>query len=89
MQLKFLLVLASFCSITIQAAPVAIHNIQGYGFDAQRQLVEFNTLIFDEQTGQILARGSQDLLTQYRAAKAINGHGKTVLPGLGWGVKDP
>lgn len=82
MQLKFLLVFASFCSITIQAAPVALHNIQGYGFDAQRQLVEFSTLIFDEQNGQILARGSQDLLAQYPAAKPVNGQGKTVLPGL-------
>lgn len=82
MQLKPLLLLFSLCGFAATAAPVVLHNIQGYGFDENRQLVNFQTLIFDDKSGQILARGAKDLLAQYSSAKHLDGQGKTLLPGL-------
>ena len=63
------------------AAPVVVSQIQGYGFDENRQLVEFNSLAFDDESGKVLARGS-NLAASYPNAQKINGQGKTLLPGL-------
>lgn len=82
MSLKPLLLLFSLCGITANATPVVIQNIQGYGFDENRQLVQFQTLVFDENTGQIIARGTQALSAQYSTARQLDGKGKTLLPGL-------
>lgn len=82
MRLKPLFLLLSLFSVTTTAAPVALHNIQGYGFDENRQLVNFQTLVFDDESGQILARGAKDLLAHYATVKQIDGQGKTLLPGL-------
>lgn len=64
------------------AAPVVLTDIQGYGFDEKRQLTTFSTLIFDDESGKILARGDASLAQSYPAARSINGQGKTLLPGL-------
>lgn len=82
MQLKPLVLLFSLCGFTATAAPVVVHNIQGYGFDENRQLVNFQTLVFDDESGQILARGDTALQQQYAKAKQIDGKGNTLLPGL-------
>ncbi|WP_423185223.1 amidohydrolase [Alishewanella sp. d11] len=82
MQLKPLFLLFSFISLSVQAEPIVLHNIQGYGFAENRQLVNFQTLVFDDQSGQILARGAAELVSQYEQAKKIDGQGKTLLPGL-------
>lgn len=82
MRIKPLFLLLSLLSATATAAPTVIHNIQGYGFDENRELVNFQTLIFDEKSGQILARGKAALIAEYPTAKKIDGKGKTLLPGL-------
>lgn len=82
MQLKPLVLLFSLCGFTATAAPVVVHNIQGYGFDENRQLVNFQTLVFDDESGQILDRGDTALQQQYAKAKQIDGKGNTLLPGL-------
>jgi len=64
------------------AAPVLLDNIKGYGFDENRQLVEFSTLVFDDESGKILARGDTSLAASYPKASKINAQGKTLLPGL-------
>lgn len=75
-----------FCSLlyggAVSAAPVVISNIQGYGFDSERQLVHFKTLVFDDTSGEVLARGNAALVEQYAGARTIDGKGQTVLPGL-------
>lgn len=82
MQLKPLVLLFSLCGFAATAAPVVVHNIQGYGFDENRQLVNFQTLVFDDESGQILARGDTSLQQQFAKAKQIDGKGNTLLPGL-------
>ncbi|MCB5226306.1 amidohydrolase [Alishewanella sp. 16-MA] len=79
---KTVALLSCLCSLSLSAAPVVLHNIHGYGFDEQRQLVKFQTLVFDNETGQVLARGDSTLRQQYAQATQWDGQGKTVLPGL-------
>lgn len=69
-------------AMTASAAPVIVTNIQGYGFDEKRQLVEFQALVFDDETGKILARGDASLTQQYPDAQRFDLKGKTVIPGL-------
>lgn len=64
------------------AEPVVVTNAKGYGFDDKRQLVQFQTLVFDDATGKVLARGPADLAKAYADAKIIDAKGKTVIPGL-------
>ncbi|MDX5406095.1 MAG: amidohydrolase [Chromatiaceae bacterium] len=68
------------CSLT--AAPVVVSDIKGYGFDSHRQLQQFSVLVFDDESGKVLARGDNSLLAQYPDAKQLSGQGKTLLPGL-------
>lgn len=82
MQLKPLLLLASLTSFAAGAAPVVLKNVQGYGFDQQRQLVNFQTLVFDDETGKVLARGDSSVAATYPQAKVLDGKGQTLLPGL-------
>lgn len=69
-------------SSTLTAAPVVVSDIKGYGFDNQRQLQQFSVLVFDDESGKVLARGDNSLLAQYPDAKQLSGQGKTLLPGL-------
>jgi predicted amidohydrolase YtcJ len=64
------------------AEPVVVTNAKGYGFDDKRQLVQFQTLVFDDATGKVLARGPADLAKAYADAKIIDAKGKAVIPGL-------
>ncbi len=82
MQLKPLLLLATLTSLGLSAEPVVLKNIQGYGFDQQRQLVNFQTLVFDDESGQVLARGAAGIAANYPKARVIDGQGQTLLPGL-------
>ncbi len=79
---KTFALLSCVCSLSLAAAPVVLHNIKGYGFDAQRQLVSFQTLVFDNESGQVLARGDASLRQHYATATQLDGQGKTLLPGL-------
>ncbi len=69
-------------SLAASAAPVVLTNVKGYGFDEKRQLVEFQALAFDDETGKILARGDATIAQQYPDAKRLDLKGKTVIPGL-------
>ncbi|WP_372625429.1 amidohydrolase [Arsukibacterium sp.] len=77
----FMLAAVLACSTT-SAEPVLVHNIKGYGFNADRELVSFSALAFDDASGKVLARGDKALLQQYATARKIDGAGKTMLPGL-------
>src|SRR3989338_7733329 len=67
---------------SLSAAPVVLHNIQGYGFDEKGQIAEFSHFVFDNQSGKVLARGDKAAVTAYNNAEQIDGKGQTLLPGL-------
>ena len=67
---------------TASAEPVLIHNVTGYGFNADRELVSFSALAFDTASGKVLARGDTAVAQEYAKARRIDGAGRTVLPGL-------
>lgn len=67
---------------SLTAAPVILHNIQGYGFDEQGQLSSFSHFVFDNETGKVLARGDKAAVAAYSKAEQIDGKGQTLLPGL-------
>lgn len=73
---------SAILSSTLTAAPVVMSDIKGYGFDSHRQLHQFSVLVFDDESGKVLARGDNSLLAQYPDAKQLSGQGKTLLPGL-------
>nr|WP_299379389.1 amidohydrolase [uncultured Halomonas sp.] len=68
-------------SLVAQAQTTVIDNANGYGFDDQRQLVTFSTLVIED--GKVVARGDERLAADYpEAENAIDAEGKTLLPGL-------
>ncbi|WP_233011109.1 amidohydrolase [Rheinheimera faecalis] len=67
---------------SLSAAPVVLHNIQGYGFDEKGQIAEFSHFAFDNQTGKVLARGDKTAVAAYHKAEQMDGKGQTLLPGL-------
>ena len=73
---------AALVSSSVIAAPVLLTDINGYGFDHNRELQRFSVLVFDDETGKVLARGDKALAQQYPDAKQLAGNGKAVLPGL-------
>lgn len=75
------LVSALFCSAAA-AAPVVLSDIKGYSFDDNRQLQPFSVLVFDDESGKVIARGDAALTKKYATAKQQAGKGATVLPGL-------
>lgn len=70
----------SVYSATSFAAPTALSNVRGYTFGYAGEFIQFSTLIFDN--GKVLSIGDNLLLEQYPNAKIIDGHQKTLLPGL-------
>jgi predicted amidohydrolase YtcJ len=58
----------------------ALHNLTGYT-SSDAGMVEFSVLVFDD-AGRIVATGDDALLQAHPDAEAIDGGGKTVLPGL-------
>lgn len=68
-------------SAVVHAEPVRLYHMQGYGFDDERQLVSFSEMVFDDATGKVLARGD-NLQKQFATARALDGKGRTLLPGL-------
>ena len=62
------------------AAPTVIEHVTGYTLAGDR-LQRFDALAFEH--GKVLATGHAAALRKtYRDAKVIDGHGKTLLPGL-------
>jgi predicted amidohydrolase YtcJ len=74
------MILGLMSPIPAIAAPTLIKNVHGYTLAADK-LQKFSGLVFDE--GKVLGVGDAAMLqTQYPAAHVIDGHGKTLLPGL-------
>ena len=51
-------------TVGVSAAPVVVTNINGYGFNDQRQLQQFSVLVFDDVSGKVLARGDSSIAGQ-------------------------
>jgi len=64
-----------------QAADLLVTNVNGYTLDRQGKLQHFQALLVDR--GKVVATGDTAALTRRAgAAKVIDGHGHTLLPGL-------
>ena len=59
------------CSKQPESARVVIENINGYTFDTDRQLQQFQTLAFED--GKVLATGDAQLAFAYPKAEKIDG----------------
>ena len=78
------LLLTAFASLLIGCAEPAsqvllINNIQGYSFDNNRQLFEFDSIAITK--GKVLQAGTS-IGTNYPDANIIDGQGKTLIPGI-------
>ena len=61
-------------------APYLLQNVQGYTLSGDR-LLEFGGIVFDD--GKVVKTGAAAALhAEFPHAQIIDGHGKTVLPGL-------
>jgi len=77
LSLLALLVLAP----AVQAADLLLNNVNGYTLDSHGRLQHFQALLIDQ--GKVVATGDNaDLSRRAGDAKVIDGHGKTLLPGL-------
>jgi len=61
-------------------ADTALHNINAYT-STNDGIETFSVLLFNDD-GRIIGTGGDELLAAYPAAVRVDGHGKTVLPGL-------
>ena len=67
-------------SMTAQGSPTLLRHVNGYTLSGDH-LVQFETLAFDQ--GRVLEVGDEAALTRkYPDATQIDGHGRTLLPGL-------
>ena len=65
----------------VQAADLLVDNVNGYTLDSHGKLQRFQALLVDH--GKVVATGSHaELASRAGDAKVIDGHGKTLLPGL-------
>jgi predicted amidohydrolase YtcJ len=68
------------CSKQPDTTGLVIENINGYTFDNDRQLQQFQTLAIED--GKVLATGNAELALNYPNAEKIDGQGKTLIPGI-------
>ncbi|MEO8997982.1 MAG: amidohydrolase [Rhodanobacter sp.] len=65
----------------LQAADLLVNNVNGYTLDSHGKLQHFQALLVDQ--GKVVATGNgADLVKRAGAARVIDGHGHTLLPGL-------
>ena len=65
----------------VRAADLLVNNVNGYTLDSHGKLRHFQALLVDQ--GKVVATGDgADLVKRAGAARVIDGHGKTLLPGL-------
>ncbi|HET6806761.1 MAG TPA: amidohydrolase [Frateuria sp.] len=65
----------------VQAADLYVHNVRGYTLDSHGKLQRFEALLVDG--GKVVATGTDAALARRAGdAKVVDGHGKTLLPGL-------
>lgn len=64
-----------------QAADLLVSNVNGYTLDSHGKLQHFQALLVDQ--GKVVATGDTATLSRRAgSAKLIDGHGRTLLPGL-------
>lgn len=76
----YLSIISLLVSISVMAEPTIIHNVKGYTFTNERNLVTFSAIAFEN--GIVLKIGNNELIDQYKSAKRIDGKQKVMLPGL-------
>ena len=65
----------------VQAADLLVNNVNGYTLDSHGKLQHFQALLVDQ--GKVVATGDRaELAKRAGDAKVLDGHGKTLLPGL-------
>ncbi|WP_108471305.1 amidohydrolase [Rhodanobacter thiooxydans] len=65
----------------VQAADLLVDNVNGYTLDSHGKLQHFQALLVDQ--GKVVATGSHaELANRAGDARVIDGHGRTLLPGL-------
>ena len=75
-----LLAFSAVVSCVAWGAPTLVEHVQGYSLAANR-LETFSGLVFED--GKVLAVGdAAELHQKYANATLVEGHGKTLLPGL-------
>ena len=68
------------CSESQPSEQLVVENVNGYTFDNDRQLQQFQTLVIEE--GKVIATGGPELARNYSQAEKVDGQGKTLLPGM-------
>ena len=68
------------CSGSQTSEQLVVENVNGYTFDNDRQLQQFQTLVIED--GKVIATGGPELARNYSQAEKVDGQGKTLLPGM-------
>ena len=68
------------CSESQMSEQLVVKNVNGYTFDNDRQLQQFQTLVIED--GKVIATGGPELARNYSQAEKVDGQGKTLLPGM-------
>ncbi|MBI3715957.1 MAG: amidohydrolase [Betaproteobacteria bacterium] len=77
----FALAIAAAFATGAAAADLFVTNVNGYTLTGKGELLRFDALLIDQ--GKIVAAGkAADLSGKAGAAKAVDGQGRTLLPGL-------
>ncbi|TLX46649.1 amidohydrolase [Pseudoalteromonas phenolica] len=79
--IKPLTLIIGMCFSAISTAHTTlIHNVNGYTPTLDGKIERFSTLVFKD--GKVVKYGDKDTIKQFPQAEAIDGEGKTLLPGL-------
>jgi len=81
LSLRFSLLALLVLAPATQAADLLVSNVNGYTLDSSGKLQHFQALLVDH--GKVVATGTTaDLTRRAGDAKVVDGHGRTLLPGL-------
>ncbi|MGY3038928.1 putative amidohydrolase YtcJ [Rhodanobacter sp. TND4EL1] len=81
LSLRFSLLALLVLAPAAQAADLLVSNVNGYTLDSSGKLQHFQALLVDH--GKVVATGTTaDLTRRAGDAKVVDGHGRTLLPGL-------
>lgn len=67
-------------SCVLHAQTMHVHNVRGYTFDTERNLITFTNLVM--QDGKVVDIGGEELGHAFPTATQMDGEGQTLLPGL-------
>lgn len=81
LSLRFSLLALLVLAPATQAADLLVSNVNGYTLDSSGKLQHFQALLVDHR--KVVATGTTaDLTRRAGEAKVVDGHGRTLLPGL-------